>query len=216
MIKAEQSWLLLQKDQIVCWVNQILARRGLRIVCPAKDFSDGFILAQLIEILSKKKLRLPCPSVIAKSQLRIHNLLNCGAILQFLTETERLKLVGIGPEDIVDGTLNLILGLLWSVVIFYHFPRLQHSALLSWLQRQIPNEIYDLTSSWRSGTALIELILALNPNLSDVLQQFEFETALERISIAMDIAEQQMRIPISIAPEMMIDGDERVIFGYLM
>lgn len=30
-----------------------------------------------------------------------------------------MKLVGIGPTDIVDGNVNLTLGMIWSLIVFF-------------------------------------------------------------------------------------------------
>ena len=42
-----------------------------------------------------------------------------------------IRLVGIGPEDVVDGKPVLILGLIWSVIQFFHITQIE-IVLVSW------------------------------------------------------------------------------------
>jgi hypothetical protein len=38
-------------------------------------------------------------------------------VFKYLEQT--VKIVGIGPQDIVDGNETLVLGMLWSTIVFF-------------------------------------------------------------------------------------------------
>jgi filamin len=78
------------------------------------DFTDGVQLCSLLEIVSGKKL----PKWNARPRVRAMKLENVSIALQFL-KREGINLVSVGPEDVVDSKLKLILGLLWTLILRY-------------------------------------------------------------------------------------------------
>lgn len=64
----------------------------------------------------------------------------------------------IGSEDIVDGNLKLILGLIWHLILRYQIGKTKFppkKIMLAWLQSALPKcEISNFSSSWNDGVAL--------------------------------------------------------------
>jgi len=75
------------------------------------DLRDGTLLSNLMEEISGKALVHN-----KKPKMRVHYVENNGKVLNFI-KAQGLKLVGIGPEDIVDGNQKLILGLIWTLIL---------------------------------------------------------------------------------------------------
>lgn len=71
-----------------------------------KDFADGVKLIQLLEIMSETSLG----RYNRKPVMRVQKAENASKALQFIRD-RGVKLTNIGPEDIVDGNLKLILGM---------------------------------------------------------------------------------------------------------
>ena len=63
-----------------------------------------------------------------------------------------------GPEDIVNGNLKLILGLIWHLILRYQIGKSKFPTkklMLAWLQAVIPDcKIANFTSDWNDGIAL--------------------------------------------------------------
>lgn len=95
------------------------------------DLADGRLLIKLLEIISGEKLGRP---TIGK--MRVHKIENVNKSLDFLhtkvrfsygillhfvdqllTVFRQVRLEAIGAEDVVDGNLTLILGLIWTIIL---------------------------------------------------------------------------------------------------
>ena len=71
----------------------------------ARDLGDGIYLAELLSILSMKPL-----DVNRRPRMRIQKLENLNIVLNFIKNDQGIRLVAIGPEDILDANIKLILG----------------------------------------------------------------------------------------------------------
>ena len=81
-----------------------------------EDLKDGWVLYALLEELSGQSLR-PLGKM-NRGKLRIQHVDNMNVVFKYLTNT--VKIVGIGPQDIVDSTNHtLVLGLIWSIIVFF-------------------------------------------------------------------------------------------------
>ena len=88
-------------------------------------------------------------------------------------------MVNISTVDIVERNEKIILGLIWSLVLWYDVQghrgeRLGQKPssgnakdeLLTWLKQMLPDrEIVNFTSDWRDGTLLADLINVLRPGV---------------------------------------------------
>ncbi|KAJ8275253.1 hypothetical protein COCON_G00098780 [Conger conger] len=84
-----------------------------------EDIKDGVMLLALLEILSGQKL--PCEQ--GRQLKRIHWVSNIGTALKFL-EGRRIKLVNINSTDIVDGRPSIVLGLVWTIILYFQIEEL--------------------------------------------------------------------------------------------
>lgn len=79
---------------------------------------DGKILWHLLSSISGKTL----PKLNENPKFRIHKLENLSISLKFL-EQEKIKLIGIAQEDILDHNPTLILGLIWTIVLRFQISK---------------------------------------------------------------------------------------------
>lgn len=99
------------------------------------DLRDGTKLIALLEVLSGEKLVRISASCNYKLLLieielhlqpvekgrvlrRPHFLSNANTALQFLA-SKKIKLVNINPADLVDGRPPVVLGLIWTIILYF-------------------------------------------------------------------------------------------------
>uniref|UniRef100_A0A182SV94 Calponin-homology (CH) domain-containing protein n=1 Tax=Anopheles maculatus TaxID=74869 RepID=A0A182SV94_9DIPT len=104
------------------------------------DLKDGTKLLALLEVLSGEKL----PMEKGKVLRRPHFLSNVNTALQFLT-SKRIKLVNINPSDIVDGRPAVVLGLIWTIILYFQIE--ENSRILHYLNENLSGSLSSLGSS---------------------------------------------------------------------
>uniref|UniRef100_G3UJN9 Spectrin repeat containing nuclear envelope protein 1 n=1 Tax=Loxodonta africana TaxID=9785 RepID=G3UJN9_LOXAF len=91
-----------------------------------EDMKDGVKLLALLEVLSGEKL--PCEQ--GRRMKRIHAVANIGTALKFLEGRKSMyrgspiKLVNINSTDIADGRPSIILGLIWTIILYFQIEEL--------------------------------------------------------------------------------------------
>ncbi|XP_025834538.1 nesprin-1 isoform X2 [Agrilus planipennis] len=125
-IRDEQERV--QKKTFVNWINSILAKRipPLKIEDLIEDLKDGTKLIALLEVLSGEKLPVERGRVLR----RPHFLSNANTALQFL-QSRRIKLVNINSSDLVDGRPAVVLGLIWTIILYFQIE--ENSKVLEYL-----------------------------------------------------------------------------------
>ncbi|KAK2588097.1 hypothetical protein KPH14_004158 [Odynerus spinipes] len=113
-IKDEQERV--QKKTFVNWINSYLSKRipPLRVDDLIDDLKDGTRLLALLEVLSGEKL----PVEKGRNLKRPHFLSNANTALQFL-QSKKIKLVNINSSDLVDGRPPVVLGLIWTIILYF-------------------------------------------------------------------------------------------------
>uniref|UniRef100_A0A3B3XFV9 Calponin-homology (CH) domain-containing protein n=1 Tax=Poecilia mexicana TaxID=48701 RepID=A0A3B3XFV9_9TELE len=113
-----------QKRTFTKWINSHLAKHvpPLEVKDLFDDIKDGVMLLALLEILSGQKL--PCEQ--GKKLKRIHWVANIGTALKFL-EGRKIRLVNINSTDIVDGRPSIVLGLVWTIILYFQIEELTSS-----------------------------------------------------------------------------------------
>ena len=94
---------------LVQWNHTILQSKGVSISNLLEDLSDGTVLSQLLQELSGEKMPRLKPGT-----MRIQKLANLNTVFTFLRNY--VKLVDIGPQDVLDGNETRVLGMLWSII----------------------------------------------------------------------------------------------------
>jgi hypothetical protein len=191
------GWALTQKKTFTAWCNQYLNARNLNVTELRTAFHDGIALINLMEEISDKTIR----GYTKKPRIRAQHMENCARAIQFI-KSQGITLVGIGPEDMVDGELKLILGLIWTLILRYTINRgngqeqFSKFGLLAWVQNQIkPYGVTckDFTTSWHDGSVIYALTDSLNPG------KLDFSTrsgnAVADTQKALDYAQKEFSIP---------------------
>ncbi|XP_076280585.1 muscle-specific protein 300 kDa [Lasioglossum baleicum] len=113
-IKDEQERV--QKKTFVNWINSYLSKRmpPFRVEDLIEDLKDGTRLLALLEVLSGEKL----PVERGRNLKRPHFLSNANTALQFL-QSKKIKLVNINSSDLVDGRPPVVLGLIWTIILYF-------------------------------------------------------------------------------------------------
>ncbi|XP_071058018.1 nesprin-1-like [Pseudochaenichthys georgianus] len=117
-----------QKRTFTKWINSHLAKRVPPLVVTDlfDDIKDGVMLLALLEVLSGQTL--PCEP--GKKLKRIHWVANIGTALNFLEGRKSayrgspIKLVNINSTDIVDGRPSIVLGLMWTIILYFQIEEL--------------------------------------------------------------------------------------------
>uniref|UniRef100_UPI00398E76DD nesprin-1 n=1 Tax=Pristiophorus japonicus TaxID=55135 RepID=UPI00398E76DD len=116
-----------QKRTFTKWINSHLAKRNPPIIVNDlfEDIKDGVMLLALLEVLSGQKL----PGEQGRKLKRIHWVNNIGTALKFL-EGRRIKLVNINSTDIADGRPSIVLGLMWTIILYFQIEELTSNLTL--------------------------------------------------------------------------------------
>lgn len=95
--------------------------------------------------------------------MRVQKAENAAKALAFIRE-RGVKLTNIGPEDIVDGNLKLILGMIWTIILRFTISGIYEEGLsakdglLLWCQRKTTPysevNVQNFKNSWKDGLAL--------------------------------------------------------------
>lgn len=218
MSEDKDLWIKIQQRTFTRWANTFLIDRMMKIDNLATDFKDGIKLINLVEVISAKSLGKYNKAPKIRAQL----LENCAIPIRFL-QKEGLKLVGIGPEDLVDGELKLILGLIWTIILRYQIQRGEQdgssakSELLKWVRSKIPEyDIKNFTKDWQNGKAITALAKACEPTLSCNLPKDFRNDPVQDAQLGMNLAESEMSIPRVLDPEdMCFNPDELSNMTYI-
>ncbi|XP_037550764.1 nesprin-1 [Nematolebias whitei] len=117
-----------QKRTFTKWINSHLAKHKppLEVNDLFEDIKDGLKLLALLEVLSGQ--RLPCEQ--GRQLKRIHWVSNIGTALKFLEGRKSvyrgspIKLVNIHATDIADGRPSIVLGLIWTIILYFQIEEL--------------------------------------------------------------------------------------------
>jgi len=173
MSKDEQVWIAIQVKTFTRWANNLLEQRALAVEDLKTDFSDGYLLHQLLEILGGEPIIPP----VKRMKMKIQRIESLNVSLRYIA-SKGIKLVAIGAEDIYGGSLKLILGLLWTLILRFQIstkvdedPGGVKSALLEWVNKHINSQgvkVSDFKGSWCDGKAFCALVNALQPGEIDL------------------------------------------------
>lgn len=204
MRDSSDRWILIQQNTFTNWVNEQLRVSGIETTEFVRDlehdFQTGVKLCQLVESLQGKKI-----GRIIKKPMNHHQELENVTIALNAISNDNVRLVNIGPEDIVNANLKLILGLIWHLILRYQIGKTKFPTkklMLAWLQAVIPEcAVTNFTSDWNSGVALHALIDFCRPGLSPNWRQMSRSDGLNNCKSAMELAKREFDIPLVVRPE---------------
>ncbi|XP_033734091.1 spectrin beta chain, erythrocytic-like isoform X2 [Pecten maximus] len=211
-----------QKKTFTNWMNTYLKQKNMKVENLFEDIKDGVHLLSLLEVLSGE--RLPMERGRLK---RVHHVSNLSTALKFL-ETKKIKLVNINVSDIADGKPSIVLGLIWTIILYFQiedtfaqagvgedgeprplsalekFRKNAKKALLAWTGNAITKrygiEITNFGKSWRDGLAFNAIIHTIRPDLVD-FEQVRQQNARVNLEQAFSTAENSLGIPRLLDPE---------------
>ncbi|CAG7815669.1 unnamed protein product [Allacma fusca] len=163
-----------QKKTFGKWINSMLAKgnfQGIQDVFT--DLRDGNVLLNLLEVLTKSSIKRE------KGRMRVHHLNNVSRALELLKE-QKVRLVNISNNEIVDGNNKITLALAWSIFLHWqvndimkelmastHQSNLE-KALLQWCQQNTQPypgvEIKNFSTCWSDGRAFAALVHRFKPD----------------------------------------------------
>jgi acetylornithine deacetylase/succinyl-diaminopimelate desuccinylase-like protein len=146
--------------------------RELKIEDLFEDLQDGVILYNLLEVLSKQSLAVL--GKVKHERNKIKKIANMNVVWKYLGSTVRM--VGIGPTDIVDGHRGLTLGMLWSLIVFFMGKDLGESGeslaalkrrVMDWVKKRVANypdvDVVNFTDSFADGKAFMAILNDADP-----------------------------------------------------
>ncbi|KAI0087028.1 calponin homology domain-containing protein [Irpex rosettiformis] len=204
------------------WLNTKLESNGYPpMTSLVQDLSDGVRLIQLMvrDTSLGRYNRNP--------RMRVQKAENVNKALEFIT-SRGVKLTNIGPEDIIDGNVKLILGMIWTLILRFTIADISEEGLsakeglLLWCQRKTapykPDvDVQDFSLSWSDGLALCALIHCHRPDLLD----YDKLDKLDRhgnTRLAFQVAEEHLGIPQLLEVADLCDvarPDERSVMTYV-
>ncbi|KAJ2921710.1 hypothetical protein H1R20_g15383, partial [Candolleomyces eurysporus] len=158
--------------------------------------------------------------------MRVQKAENATKALEFIT-SRGVKLTNIGPEDIIDGNLKLILGMIWTLILRFTIADISEEGLsakeglLLWCQRKTAPykevDVQDFSHSWSDGLALCALIHCHRPDLLDY-DKLDKGDRHGNTALAFQIAAEHLGIPQLLEVEDLCDSarpDERSVMTYI-
>ncbi|TFK33014.1 actinin-like protein [Crucibulum laeve] len=213
----------MQERTFCKWLNTKLEVNGYPPMSSlVKDLSDGVRLIQLMEIMGDTSLG----RYNKNPRIRVQKAENVNKALEFIT-SRGVKLTNIGPEDIIDGNLKLILGMIWTLILRFTIADISEEGLsakeglLLWCQRKTEPykevDVQDFSRSWSDGLALCALIHCHRPDLLDY-DKLDKSDRHGNTILAFQIAAEHLNIPQLLEVEDLCDSthpDERSVMTYI-
>lgn len=228
----EKKWETVQIKGLSAWINTYLARASIPpITTLPDDITDGVRLLQFLELVTEK----PVGPFKKEPTNRIQKIENCSKAIKFISNDLQIRLVGIGAEDLADGNLMLVLGLLWSSFRKLSLGSIGDSLeqaegkagakkgkpeddLLKWIGELTKDYDVPVTSfkeSFNNGMAWAALIDRFDPDFLDIAAASRMNTE-DRLNLIFDVAEKKLGIPklLEVSDLMSGNPDERSVVLY--
>uniref|UniRef100_A0A0N4ZS52 Calponin-homology (CH) domain-containing protein n=1 Tax=Parastrongyloides trichosuri TaxID=131310 RepID=A0A0N4ZS52_PARTI len=212
------EWVIIQMTTFTNWLNYHLRQSNVTVHDLCTDLSDGTLLIQIVEIFQR---RICTGKIYNYNPTEIQCLMNVQMALDALRE-DGVKLVNIGSQDIVEGNLKLILGLIWCLIQKYQIavqskipPK---KLIMAWLQSVLPEiKLTNFRTNWNDGKALAALINYCQPGLFEKWRDLDPKNAYENCKKALYLAETYLNVPSVLNAEHMSSSelDELSTITYL-
>lgn len=168
-ITNSEAWIESQEKYLIRWIKQKNITKELKDL--SQDLSDGIILNQLLKSITRENI--PLVNVSPKS--KIQKLENLVDIIEFCTLILNVNLLNISAENIYEGNIKLILGMIWCLFRYD----------LSITLRKNPNksffEIKQLLMQWVNGICNKKSITITNFDIDWSIERYDPTTYLFNI-----------------------------------
>lgn len=227
------GWERMQYKSFRKWSQYILSQRNQTVKKLETDFEDGHRLYNLLELLSQQKIG----KRISRAKMRIHCINNLRVSFEFMRK-ERIRLENLGVEDIADGNLKLIMGLIWTLILKYQIGSISSAKgkggdgqggraagsarhwLLDWLKciahyRDV--NITNLTTSFQDGMAFNALAHLYNNDVVNY-DALDKKNKLQNLQNAFQVLQDEYGVPKLLDAADMAgseEPDEKSIITYL-
>uniref|UniRef100_A0A8C6IDR8 Spectrin repeat containing, nuclear envelope 1 n=2 Tax=Mus spicilegus TaxID=10103 RepID=A0A8C6IDR8_MUSSI len=190
MQRLQDEQEIVQKRTFTKWINSHLAKRKPPMVVDDlfEDMKDGIKLLALLEVLSGQKL--PCEQ--GHRVKRIHAVANIGTALKFLEGRKSMyrgspiKLVNINATDIADGRPSIVLGLMWTIILYFQIEELTSN---------LP-QLQSLSSSASSVDSMVSTETASPPSKRKVATKIQGNAKKTLLKWVQHTAGKQMGIEV--------------------
>lgn len=217
------AWVATQRKAFMRWTNTYLESQGIApLTNLTTELADGVKLIQLLEIIGGESLG----RYYASPRLRVQKAENVNTALEFIKH-RGITVYNIGAEDIIDGNLKLVLGLLWVLILRFTISDINEEGLsakeglLLWCQRKTAGyegvDICDFSNSWSDGLAFCALLDRHRPDLIDFYSLDPLQHR-KNMETAFQIASEQIGVPQLLDVEDICDvskPDERSVMTYV-
>eukprot|EP01096_Ripella_sp_DP13-Kostka_P018287 TRINITY_DN984_c0_g1_i1.p1 TRINITY_DN984_c0_g1~~TRINITY_DN984_c0_g1_i1.p1 ORF type:complete len:550 (-),score=301.89 TRINITY_DN984_c0_g1_i1:306-1955(-) len=219
-VEDERQWEEVQTKTFQGWVNMHLEKIQERVTNLEVDLCDGVKLIKLLEVLHGSPVE---GRYYKNPKSRPYKIDNVNFALSFIRDAFKVKLIGCSAEDIVDGNLKIILGMLWRLIQKFHFSTdsVSRQSLLAWcrkitekFQDKIP--IDNFHKSFQNGLAFCAIAHAISPGSIDVAA-LDPKDAVKNLSLAFSLGQDEYNIAKLLDPADVSSGraDERSIITYI-
>eukprot|EP00808_Paulinella_micropora_P017274 g24501.t1 len=216
----------LQKKIFTRWVNQKILKNGVQVADITTDVKDGQPLVLLMENLAE--IKYPKKTKFGASARPVQ-MNNAAEALHWILTDCKVEMKGVQPsaENLLDGEVNAILGLIWAIMLKYlkleeddGGPVLNFKdSLLMWLKNQlVPYKdihVKDLTKSWHDGMALCALIHKFRPKLMPDFESLKHEDGPKNLELAFKAAYKYFGLEEYVTTADILKMDEKCMTVYL-
>ena len=226
----EDEWKSVQDKSFKRWCNEQLKGQGVEFQDLTLDIQDGIRLIKLVEVLSESKIA----RYNKNPKLRPQKLENVQQALTVISK-EKVKLIGVGPSDIVDGNSTLIYGLIWTLIQHYQINQsvrkagivgntkgiTAKQAILKWLQSKLNDHPVgppvNLTSDWADGRRLAALCDVISPGSFPNAEKLPKDNIFQNLKDGIETSYTHLGVPRLLSPEDLLATklDERSMMIYL-
>lgn len=195
---------------LLAWSNTFLTKRKLQVEDLVKDFSDGVLLINLVEIAFNTKLG----RYQMTPKLSAHKNDNIQQAFKYLTTECKIVLLGIDSNDLVKRQEKQTINVLWNILRHLAMKGLaaslggsedssgedggnMKSNLLKWVNGVLGSlnlSIKDFWDSFKDGIVFCAIVENLVPGSIDCTA-LRTENALNNLNLAFTTAEAQLGIP---------------------
>merc|ERR1712137_665937 len=213
----ESLWEDVQKKTFCGWVNMHLAKKDMRVNDLEKDFRDGVRLIGLLEVLNGEKIE---GRYYKNPKSKPYMIDNVHFALSIITDTLKIKLISCSAEDIVDGNVKIILGMLWRLIQRFQLTEgNSRAALLRWCKEVTADKdisIDNFQSSFENGLAFCALVDGYDRTLIEY-SSLNATNKMQNLNLAFGLIEERMEIPQLLDAADISNGlvDERSVMTYL-